>query len=311
MSAPVRKRSWLSYILTAVVIAAIVYYVYINTDEILRYDFQFNWVLMFAALLSAVSGLGLMFMAWERLSRCFGLTAPRTRAASAFYKSQLGKYIPGKVGLVLVRLDAYRGYSRKTVALATGVEYLLSFISACILVLVSTLFIDAGLPYMARWLAVVLLAVMLILLWPPFLKALANRVFKLFKKQPIDAVPTYGNVLFLVLMYTVVGLLFGLSLFLVLNSLSRLSMQYYLAVTGTFWAAALIGIAAVFAPSGIGVREGVMMLVLPSFVPEPTVIVGAILIRLVLIAAELTMAGVSALLEKTRKRNPSSPMSSE
>jgi len=103
-------------------------------------------------------------------------------------------------------------------------------------------------------------------------------------------------------MYVIVGLFYGLSFFLVLNSLSPVGFEYYLAITGTFWAAALIGIAAIFAPSGIGVREGVIMLVLPSFISEPTVIVGAILIRFVMIAAELSLAGLFTVLERRSAR---------
>ncbi|MBN2609086.1 MAG: flippase-like domain-containing protein [Candidatus Fermentibacteraceae bacterium] len=292
-------RPWYSYVLTLAVIAALVYYIHENIGEIRRYQFHFQWTLMIAGFLSSIAGLMMMFLAWERLSRCFGLTAPRSRAARAFFTSQLGKYVPGKVGLVLVRMDSYRGYSRRTVALATGIEYVLSFVSACILVLVSTLFVRSGLPGMVKWLAAGMLAVMLVALWPPFLKAAADRVFRLLRRQPVENVPSYGSILVLVLMYIAAGLLFGLGLFTVLNSLSGLSLEYYLPVTGTFWAATLVGIAAVFAPSGIGVREGVLMLVLPSFVPEPTVIVGAILIRLVMMGAELSLAGLSRVMDRS------------
>ncbi len=292
-------RPWYSFVLTLAVIAALTYYIYENIGEIRRYQFHFEWVLMIAGFFSSLAGYLLMFLVWERLSRCFGLAAPRTRAARAFFMSQLGKYVPGKVGLILVRMDAYRGYSRRTVALATGIEYVLNFASACILVLFSTLFVRSGLPCMVRWLAAAMLTVMLVALWPPFLKAVANMMFKLLRRPPVDTVPSYGSILMLVLMYMMVGLLFGLSLFLVLNSLSSLSMEYYLPVTGTYWAATLIGMAALFAPSGIGVREGVLMVVLPSFVPEPTVIVGAILIRLVMTTAELSLAGLSRVLDNS------------
>ncbi len=295
------KKSIVSYVLTALIVIAIGFYVKRNIAEIREYDFLFNWIFVFAGFIAAVSALLMMLLNWQFLTRSFGLHAPPIRAGKAFFLSQLGKYIPGKVGLVLVRLDAYRGYSRKTVALATGVEYIASFTSACVMVLIGTLLMDIPLPPYVRWLALSLLVLLLAMLFPPILKWSSNRFFRLIKRDPIDEFPTYSKMLSFVGMYVIVGLLYGLSLFLVLNSLSPVGIEHFFAVTGTFWAAALIGIAAIFAPSGIGVREGVLLLVLPAFIPEPTVIVGTIISRLVFTAAELTLAGVFAGAEKWTK----------
>lgn len=304
-STPVKapaRRSLLSYSLTILLLAALGYYIYRNFSKIRCYDFEFHWTLIIAAFFAALCGYLVMFSVWRKLADSFGLKAPTILAAKAYYFSQLGKYVPGKVGLVLVRMDAYRGYSRKSVALATGVEYVASFISACILVLVATVFWDIHLPPYLRWLALGLLVILLAALWPPVLKRAANILFKLIKRQPIQLVPSFGRMLIFVSMYLLVGLFYGLSLLLVLNSLSPVGFEYYFIVTGTFRFASLIGIAAIFAPSGIGIREGVLMLILPAFIPEPTVIIGAIMIRFVLISAELTLAGLFTLLEKNSKR---------
>ncbi|MEN8208869.1 MAG: hypothetical protein ABFR50_06430, partial [Candidatus Fermentibacteria bacterium] len=76
------------------------------------------------------------------------------------------------------------------------------------------------------------------------------------------------------------------------------NFRYYLTITGIYSIAGLIGLAAFFAPSGIGIREGVLFLVLPAFIPGPTVIVGVIAIRLLTTAAELLLAGVFVIAEK-------------
>ena len=296
------RRSLLSYSMTILVLLALGYYIYRNFSKISCYDFEFQWILIVAAFFAAAGGYLVMFSVWRRLAYSFGLKAPSILAAKAFYLSQLGKYVPGKVGLVLVRMDAYRGYSRKNVALATGVEYIASFISACILILIAAIFVDLHLTPYLRWLTLGFLIVLLAALWPSVLKSAANVLFKLIKRQPIEQVPSFRQMLLFVSMYLIVGLFYGLSLFLVLNSLSPVSFGYYLAVTGTFRIASLIGIAAIFAPSGIGIREGVLMLVLPAFIPEPTVIIGAILIRFVLISAELALAGFFTILERNSKR---------
>ena len=58
----------------------------------------------------------------------------------------------------------------------------------------------------------------------------------------------------------------------------------------------LAGMLAVFAPGGLGVREGILMLILPLLVPRESAIIAALLLRLVMIAAELSLAGVSSAL---------------
>jgi len=287
-----KRRKRLNYILTILVLGGRRYYIYNNSSEISSYTFEFQWKLLFAAFLAAAGGYLMMFHVWQRLAGSFGLKASPANAAKAFFISQLGKYVPGKIGLLLVRINAYHGYSAKTVTLATGVEYITSFISACLMILLGTIFIDLPLPAFIRWLALGLVIALLSFLWPPILRRSVNFVFGLMKRQPIDRVPSYKHMLLFVALYVIVGLIYGFSLYLVFNSLSPVAFKYYPAITSTFWAAALLGIAAVFAPSGIGIREGVLMLILPAFIAEPTVIVGAILIRFVMIAAELFLAGL-------------------
>jgi len=102
--------------------------------------------------------------------------------------------------------------------------------------------------------------------------------------------------------YVFAGLLQGMGLIFILNSLSPVDFRYFLIITGTYEVAGLIGIAAVFAPSGIGVREGVLFLVLPAFIPMPAVIIGTIVMRLIATFTELFLAGVFVVAEKIYAR---------
>ncbi len=290
------KRLFSGRFLLIIVLLALGYYIYDNIDEILDYRFEFEWIPLLGSASAVTAGYVIMFMTWRMLARSFGLEAPLIASAKAFYLSQLGKYVPGKIGLVLVRVNAYRGYPPGKVVLATAVEYAASFVSACIMILGSAVLTGIDLPPWLRWSAMIMPAALLAFLWPPFLKRIVNAVSRLAKRQPVGRVPSFPRMLLFVSMYMMVGLCWGLGLFLALNSLSPVDVRYYFAVTGSFWSAVLIGIAAVFAPSGIGVREGVLMLVLPAFVSRPTVMVGAILMRLVMTAVELFLAGFFSLI---------------
>ena len=89
-----------------------------------------------------------------------------------------------------------------------------------------------------------------------------------------------------------------MGLYFILNSLLPVDFRYFLIMTGTYEVADFIGIAAVFAPSGIGVRERVLFLALPAFIPMPAVIIGTIVMRLIATFTELFLAFFYAVAEK-------------
>ena len=292
------KRPWYSQLLFALVVAAVVWVVYRNIGEIRTFDFSYRWGFILLAFLFEILAYITQFGIWVGISKEFGLKAPVPKAAKGFFLSQLGKYIPGKVGLVLVRMDAYRGYSKKQVAVATGFEMVSSLASACLLVLLGVVSASALLPSYSVWIAVFGFVLILIFLYPPLFLRLINLGFRIIKRAPIEKSPSYKTTLKFISAFMLVGLLHGMGLFFVLNSLAALSFSHFLTVTGVYYAAGLVGLFAVFAPAGIGVREGIMMLVLPAFIAEPVVIVGAIIIRLLMTTAELLLAGASVMIEK-------------
>ena len=293
-----KKRTWYSRLLFACVIIAVFYFIWRNTGQILQYDFQFNWYLLLASSFAAITAFLFNFYIWTKLAESFGLKAKLLVAGKAFFLSQLGKYVPGKVGLLLVRLDAYKGFSKKKVAVATGIEYIASLASACLIVLVALAFSPEQIPAYVRWITTVCAIFFILALYPPFMKKIVNWGLKLIKREQLEEFPSYRILLQFVGAYMLVGLLHGLGLYLLINSLSPVNFDHYLTITGTYYAAGLIGIAAVFAPSGIGVREGVLFLILPAFIPKPTVIVGAIAVRLITTVAELILAGIFVLADR-------------
>lgn len=242
------------------------------------------------------------FLIWRRLTRSLGLKAPVAREGRAWFLSQLGKYVPGKITLLLVRVDAYHGYSGRKVAVATAVEYFASLTAACLLVPFALVSLSGSDVSHIVWAAVACIALFLLILWPPLLKRLFNWAFRLLKRGPLEEMPSYGLILSLIMAYIFPTLLHGFGLFFVLNSFSPVSFSHYLTVTGIYVAAGLVGIAAIFAPGGIGVREGILFLMLPTIIPKPAVIVGGIVTRLVLAFVELVLAGVFIGAQKCSRR---------
>jgi len=292
------RRAWYSWLLLILVLSAVTWLILHNLDEIVQYNFRFKWRYLKLSFLFVSAAYLVMVFIWTRLTLSFGLDAPMLKAGKAWFLSQLGKYVPGKVTLLLVRLDTYRGYSKQKIAVATGIEYIALLASASVLVLVALASASQTVPYYIRWVAGVGAVLFLSLLWPPLLMRFVSWVSKLLTREPIEEFPPYGLLLRFVGAYMFSSLLHGMGLFFVLNSFSPVNFRYFLTITGAYYAAGLIGVSAVFAPSGIGVREGVLFLILPAFIPKPAVIVGVITMRLITTTAELFLAGVFVVTEK-------------
>ncbi len=263
----------------------------ITQDDILNLSFK-----------SLVTALGFIclaymnrFLFWTILTSRFGLKAPLLLASRAFYYSLLGRYIPGKAGLFLFRIRAYKGGSRKKVGAALITEYIATLLAACIIIIVGTMFIPITDLIMTRWIPGGLLVLFLFLLQPEILKKSINSLLKLIGKDPLDVFPSTKSILAVTFGYILSGMLHGLALFLLLRVFSPIGFDLYPLVTGAYYMAGLVGIFAFFAPGGIGVREGVLFLLLSIVADSQSVVIAAAIMRLLTLLSELLLAGGSSL----------------
>lgn len=287
--------SWYTRGLFFVVISAVAWFTWKNVSEIGHHDFTVRLTYLIPALLAALAFYLFSFAVWRILARRFGVKARLVNEGKAFFISQLGKYVPGKVTLLLLRLEGYRGNSKRNVTVATGVEMIASLASWCLIVSVLLVFLPSDAPNYIRYTGIGGVVVLISSLNPIFLKRFVNWALRLFGREGIDEIPSYGVMLSFVAVYMVGGLLQGLVIYFVLNSFFPVSLYYYPAVTAAYLIAVLIGIAAVFAPSGIGVREGILFLALPMVAPKPSIVASVVATRLLLTFVEVSLGIVATI----------------
>lgn len=285
-----KSRKIYTSILFLVVLGFVFYYVFKSFNDLTPYLYKINYVSLVLSFLFTLIAYIFSLMIWIDLAQAFGLKSSFTSAARAWSLSQLGKYIPGKAGLILVRLDAYENSPKKTVTVATFVEFVTAFIASCLLVLFSVLFIKNLIPFYIKIMALILSFVLLILLHPMLLKPLTNALLKLCQRDPIIDFPSFALILKFVVINFLIGIPYGLGLYYAMNCFSDIALPLAIPITGIYYAASLVGLAALFAPAGLGVREGIIFLLLPALIPKGVVIAGAIMIRIVSIAVELCLA---------------------
>jgi glycosyltransferase 2 family protein len=238
----------------------------------------------------AVSSYGVV---WLYVLRGLRVRAP-LGWLTIFFKSQLGKYIPGSVWQFAGRVGIARRYGLPLGIgiVSVGVEVVASSLAAGavgILVLSgwSSVFASTGV-------AVVLLAgvVMRGRLRAAMSRLATIGVSRLGVERRVfgDAIRTLPMA---AVLYLLVWAAYGVAFWLTAHALFSVPVAQLPVYVGTFALAWLAGFVAVFAPGGVGVREAVIVALLGSRLGEANAIVLAASSRLVLAAVDLVAGGLS------------------
>lgn len=295
-TSPVSKRRlWYRWILISASIAALAWVADRNIGKLDDLEIEFRISYVIAALAAALCAYLSMFIAWTRMASIFGLSAPRPVAGRAYFLSYLARYIPGKIGIFLMRAEIYGGRAAAGVIMATALEQIVVLAAAFFIVLLGIFLTPSLFPVWIRYTSVAGLVLTVFIMKPSILQAVSRWISRISGKEIACPETTLPTNIGLVLLYSIPSILHGLSLFLVLNSLYHVPLGYLPAVTGAYIGAILAGLFAVFIPGGLGVREGALILALPLVVPGEIAVAATVIIRLITIFAEICLAAAFSL----------------
>jgi hypothetical protein len=301
-NAPNWKRFYSNLLLLAV-LTGVASYVLHTFNEIATFHYQLKISSLLLSSFFLALTYPLSILIWILIARGFGLQSSFFSAARIWSLSQLGKYLPGKAGLILMRLEAYPPESKKGVLMATGVETIAALSSACLWVLIAMAFLPGLIPSYVRYAAGTGIILFFLILYPPVMRISANWLLKLLKRTPLEMLPDYKLMLSMVGANMLIGLPYGLGLFFAFQSLHEISWHYFLTIMGAFYVADVVSIAAFFAPAGIGVKEGIIFLILPAFIPKEIVILAALIVRLASVIIEISLAAIIVLADRNFSLN--------
>ena len=229
---------------------------------------------------------------WLTLTRVGGALGP-LRGGAIWARSMLARYVPGNVWHVLVRVQLARaaGTPAEATVLATAAEQVLLVAAsgALALALVSGRF--AELDPRLVWLPA-LLPLLLAGLHPRLLVLGARALARLTGRPSVEVRLTVPALLLLLGWYAATFLVGGLA-FAALAAAAGLTLPPALLV-GYFNLAYVVGYLSFVTPSGIGVREAALVLLLERDAPAALAVVLALAARLLLMLAEGAAAGLTA-----------------
>ncbi len=308
-----KKRYWLTYfrLLAAIlVVAAVVYTVISSAHQIQTVDFQLNslnYSLLALAMAAYIVALWLASLFWKKVLVDFGCRPSWRRTLTAFFLSQLGKYVPGKAMVVVIRTDVIRdqeiaiGPAAASVFVETLTWIFVGSVIASILI--AFRFSD---QLALQWTAIGMAVVFGCLTWPPVFRFITGRLASDASSVSVASL-RLRTMIFGWCVMTVAWLLNGLSLWLVLASLpgTNTTIGDFPLALACVSLSTVVGFVSLI-PGGIGVRELVMIPLLAPRFETGIAIISAILIRILWMSAELLCSGIIYLAWRTDMQNPQS-----
>ena len=248
------------------------------------------------ALGAALLGIGANVLAGRDVLRGLGQPVSTPDAARFFLVGQLGKYLPGGVWAFLLQME---------LAKRAGVPRAIGFAGALITVGIATatslvvglLGLPALLAYggIMPWLVLALAPIAIVCALPPVLSRLLALVFRVLRRQRLTRQLGWSDTGRVALWSVTAWFLFGTHLALLAGGVTGPGLDGWVRSIGAFALAMTAGLIAVVAPSGIGVREGVMVAGLSVYMPVGVALGLALTSRLIFTVADILAASVAAL----------------
>ncbi len=306
------KRT-LVIILKFAVMAAILGFVFLKLhrawQNVGSYSVHLDWRFCILIPLCFVGIMATNALTWLWLARRMGDRSPKVPLLGAYVYSQVGKYAPGKVFLVIIRLGRTHraGMTREVCLLSTLLENAMYTLSGGLVGAV-TLLIAARDHPLYIVLCVALITLLLGFFHPRVFFTVINLALKSMKRGPIPPNRRFAlsDMIIAVLRFLPCWVFGGIALWASVRSLHPVPMMAIFKLTGVFALSVSLGMFSLL-PSGLGVRDGVQMLFLGPLMGIPQLVVVAVaILRVVQILVELSLAGIGGIVN-SRTTSSSEP----
>lgn len=213
-----------------------------------------------------------------------------------YFLSSLATYIPGSIWMVAsrIQLNSQRGASVLFTSTGMAYESVLFVWSSCLVGSYMAVQVFPNRVWEIGIVVVALIVLSLVAIHPAIVAALEGRLGRWGTKLVIRV--SYLNSLLLLVVAIMIFLVGGVShFFLVRTFHSSLPLSTLPKITSAFALAWTIGYLTPIAPSGLGVRDGILMALFAMWMPTPIVVVVTLASRLLLALEDVIWAAVTSV----------------
>ena len=270
------------------IIGYILYIYFKNIDWNVLKNTKINWFFVSIALFLTLFIRFIYPYIWIFILKEFGYKLKNYRMLNYIYaKSWMGRYIPGKVAWIggKIFFGSQQGISKTTLSFASILDGLIQVISGLALGLFTLSFDDKGtLNRQLVNFSIITFLCLLLVIYPPVFNKIASLAYKILRKKElkIENKLRLSTLVKTFILFLLISLLTGIAIYFICLSVSpnlgfRENIFFLSGVTSL---AGAIGTLSIFAPSGLGVREGVSTIFYLALFPKEIVLIILILIRL-------------------------------
>jgi uncharacterized membrane protein YbhN (UPF0104 family) len=275
-----------------------------NWNQVREYEWEFDYWLLGISSVLIISLYLLWVEIWRRILKRGGNILSFKKMFKIWFVSNLGRYLPGKVWSFLGMMYLLE---KEGVAKGKGlsVAILAQALSVLSGLLVALLFLRysyyqrffAKTPAMTVVILLLIMGIVVLVFYPKLLEGIINLALRTFKKEEISLNFKPQDMFFYISLYSGSWFLFGFIFWVFIKSITPVSLDIYLSLTGAFAGSFTLGFLAIFAPGGIGVREGILVILLSNFFPTPVATLISLVSRVWITLAEVLCSCVALALK--------------
>jgi len=269
--------------LTVFNVFSISYIIYQNWALLVNYHWHFDLHSLAFSFLFYSANLFLVTFGWFFLLRHLKLGGAFFKHFRIFVLSEISKRVPGKFWYLAARMVMYQqqGTPKTGIAIASGIETVLIMNGALLGYLLSS-----SLATDVHYLSVPLMlcaGLSLVLIHPRTM----NWILRKLKRPEVMAHLSYHKVLGWLILYTTGWLCGGVMLYWWLQSMTPVPIAQLPGIVAVWTFTGVISNLLWFLPGTLGVRELALTVLINQYVPMPTALIAAILLRILLLGYQL------------------------
>ncbi len=281
-------RGWLRWVLAAVIFWFLSRRLVSDWPAVRTAISTLDWRWMIVSLIPGLAYFFLRAESWRTILRMLGVSVKFRPTARVWMNSEIIRYIPGNIWSVLGRVaQAGQIGATRTVVFTSMVVEVLMLVAANIGLSALLLVQYDAFRFPGRTVVLALALVgSLLVMHPRLTQLFARLIFRVLKR--LEPVPNVGSGPSGFAAMTLAWLAFALFQLFIVQALGfSAAWEHPAALTGVFLLSWLIGYVSFITPSGLGVREAVMVVLLQSYFSTSEAILIAVVSRVFMVLVEV------------------------
>jgi len=291
-------KAFLILLKLAVILAVIIFIagrIAVDWETVKSFDWQIHPLLITLSFAVFFGAYALLVRIWSVVLASLGYTVSYGDAWDIYFIGNLGRYIPGKVWTVagIAYMAGKSGIPAVIAGTSAVCAQAYSILSSFVFFVMFLIFKSADFAgYRSIWILPVPIILMVIFLRPAHLERVLNSVLVRLGRKPVSIELTTAAALKITGLYLLSWFLFGGAFWLFVAAVTGDITFNPLFLAGAYAVSYVGGFLAFFVPGGIGVREGILSVLLTGTVPAGVAVVIAVSSRLVITCVELVCVAI-------------------